>query len=101
MSCLLEAEIEIISSRIEPTISCITFQCCTIAPYLLSYDFTYSTIPDMDGDYSWRKVYRSFKDTVYTAPPPQHTEAQFKVPDWGDKVDFHSIIIIIIIGTVS
>ena len=34
-------------------------------------------------------------------PPPQHTEAQFKVPDWGDKVDFHSIIIIIIIGTVS
>ena len=57
----------------------------------------------MDGDYSWRKVYRSFKDTVYTAPPPpQHTEAQFKVPDWGDKVDFHSIIIIIIIiGTVS
>jgi hypothetical protein len=48
----------------------------------------------------------NFKDTVYTAPPPpQHTEAQFKVPDWGDKVDFHSIfiiiIIIIIIGTVS
>ncbi len=33
-------------------------------------------------------------------PPPQHTEAQFKVPDWGDKVDFHSIILIII-GTVS
>jgi hypothetical protein len=50
----------------------------------------------MDGDYSWRKVYRSFKDTVYgTLPPAQHTEAQFKVPDWGDKVDFHSIIIII------
>jgi hypothetical protein len=82
MKCPSEAEIEIIPSRIEPTIFCITFQCCTIAPYLLSYEFTYSTIPDMDGDYSWRKVYRSFKDTVYTAPPsPQHTEAQFKVPD--------------------
>jgi len=101
MSCHSEAEIEIIPSRIEPTIFCITFQCCTTTPYLRSYEFTYSTIPDMDGDYSWRKVYRSFKDTVYTAPPPpQHTEAQFKVPDWGDKVDFHSIIIIII-GTVS
>ena len=83
MSCLSEAEIEIIPSRIEPMIFCITFQCCTTAPYLLSYDFTYNTIPDVDGDYNWRKVYRSFKDTVYTAPPPQHTEAQFKVPDWG------------------
>jgi hypothetical protein len=40
--------------------------------------------------------------TVHCLPPPQHTEAQFKVPDWGDKVDFHNIIIIIIIiGTVS
>jgi hypothetical protein len=47
----------------------------------------------MDGDYSWRKVYRSFKDTVYTAPPPQHTEAQFKVPDWGDKVDFTALLL--------
>jgi hypothetical protein len=72
MSCLSEAEIEIIPSRIEPTIFCITFQCCTTAPYLLSYEIIYSTIPDMDGDYSWRKVYRSFKDTVYTAPPPSH-----------------------------
>ncbi len=39
-----------------------------------------------------------FKDIVYTAPPPppsrQRTEAQFIVPDWGDKVDFHSIIFI-------
>ncbi len=99
----MEADIEKIPSRIEPTIFCNTFQCCTNAPYLLSYDFIYSTIADVDGDYSWRKVYRSFKDSVYTAPPPtpQHTKAQFKVPDWGDKVDFHSIIIIIIIGTVS
>ena len=63
MSCLSEAKIEIIPSRIEPTIFCITFQCCTNAPYLLSYDFPYSTTPDMDGDYSWRKVYRSFKGT--------------------------------------
>jgi hypothetical protein len=36
---------------------------------------------------------RSFKDTVYTAPPPQHTEAQFKVPDWGDKVDFTALLL--------
>ncbi len=36
----------------------------------------------------------------FTLPPPppsrQHTEAQFIVPDWGVKVDFHSIIIIFI-----
>jgi hypothetical protein len=26
-------------------------------------------------------------------PPPQHTEAQFKVPDWGDKVDFTALLL--------
>jgi hypothetical protein len=30
---------------------------------------------------------------VYTAPSPQHTEAQFKVPDWGDKVDFTALLL--------
>jgi hypothetical protein len=90
MSCLSEAEIEIIPSRIELMIFCITFQCCTTAPYLLSYEFIYSTMPDMDGDYS----YRSFKDTVYIAPPPtQHTEAKLKVPDLGDKVDFTALLL--------
>ena len=97
MSCPSEAEIEIIPSRIEPTTFCITFQCCTTAPYLLSYDFTYSTIPDMDGDYSWRKVYCTGRlktlCTMPPPPPPQHTEAQFKVPDWGDKVDFTALLL--------
>jgi hypothetical protein len=57
----------------------------------------------MDGDYSWRKVYRSFKDTVYTAPPPHNKQRpNSKSLIGGVKVDFHSIIIIIIIiiGTV-
>jgi hypothetical protein len=61
---------KIIPSRIEPKISCVTFQCCTIAPYFLSYNIIYSTKPNIDCDYSWGKVYRSFKDTVYTGPPP-------------------------------
>ena len=36
--------------------------------------------------------------TLAPAPPPpppsrQHTEAQFIVPDWGYKVDFHILIL--------
>jgi hypothetical protein len=99
MSCLSGAEIQIKLSRLEPTISSILIQYCTIEPHLLiqkSRQYVKSLVTTVGGE-----TEVLFKDIVYTAPPPpsrQRTEAQFIFPDWGDKVDFHSIIFI---GAVS
>ncbi len=98
MSCLSGAEIQIKLSRLEPTISSIPIQYCTIEPHPLiqeSRQYVNSVVTTVGGE-----TEVLFKDLVYTAPPPgrQRTEAQFIFPDWGDKVDFHSIILI---GAVS
>ena len=100
MSCLSGAEIQIKLSRLEPTISSILIQYCTIEPHLLiqkSRQYVKSMVTTVGGE-----TEVLFKDIVYTAPPlppsRQRTEAQFILPDWGDKVDFHSIIFI---GAVS
>ena len=98
MSCLSGAEIQIKLRWLEPTISSIPIKYCTIEPHLLikkSRQYVNSLVTTVGG-----KTEVLFKDLVYTAPPSsrQRTEAQFLFPDWGDKVDFHSIIFI---GAVS
>ncbi len=92
------AEIQIKLSRLEPTISSVPIQYCTIEPHLLIQkcrQYVKSLVTTVGGE-----TEVLFKDIMYTAPPPsrQCTEAQFIFPDWGDKIDFHSIVFI---GAVS
>jgi hypothetical protein len=68
MSCLSGAEIQIKLSRLEPTISSITIQYCTIEPHLLiqeSRQYVKSLVTTVGGE-----TEVLFKDIVYTAPPP-------------------------------
>ncbi len=66
MSCLSGAEIQIKLSRLEPTISSILIQYCTIEPHLLiqnSRQYVKSMVTTVGGE-----TEVLFKDIVYTAP---------------------------------
>ena len=99
MSCLSGAEIQIKLSRLEPTISSILIQYCTIEPHLLiqkSRQYVKSLVTTVGGEkYSLK--------TLCTQPPLSPLADNAQRPNsysliGGDKVDFHRIIFI---GTVS
>ena len=72
MSCLSGAEIQIKLSRLEPIISSIPIQYCTIEPHLLIQkcrQYVKSLVTTVGGE-----TEVLFKDIVYTAPPsPKQT----------------------------
>jgi hypothetical protein len=74
MSCVSGAEIQIKLSRLEPTISSIPIQYCTIEPHLLIQkrrQYVKSLVTTVGGE-----TEELFKDIAYTAPPPLADNAQ-------------------------